>query len=62
MDEIMQMINNVAFPIVAYFLLFWFVNATMEKFESVVTDLSDSVNELRALIMSLHNIGGDINA
>lgn len=62
MDEIMQMINNVAFPIVAYFLLFWFVNATMEKFESVVTDLADSVKELRSLVMSLHNIGGENNA
>ena len=56
MNEIVQVISTVGFPIAAAGAMFWLVNATIKDNTAVVNSLKESLVSLTASIESLKDI------
>lgn len=56
MNEIVQVISTVGFPIAAAGAMFWLVNVTIKDNTSIVSSLKESLISLTASIESLKDI------
>lgn len=56
-QAILDLINSTAFPIVAFLLLFYYINTSTRELTNAVSTMKECVTSLEATIKTLH--GGE---
>lgn len=53
MDEIVQIVSSVGFPIAMCLLLFWYMKSQLESHKEETNSLKEAINELKLAITTL---------
>lgn len=59
MDEIVQIVSSVGFPIAMCLLLFWYMKSQLEVHKEETSSLKEAINKLEIAITTLINKFGD---